>query len=72
MTMTTATESIQCKSSWRRTVYSLPHPPYFPDLVPCDFFYFTKVEIGAEEAGFGEFGRNKIENGRLPVEHSQI
>ncbi len=50
----------------------MPHPPYSPDLGPCDFFfYFPEVEIGAEGAASGGFGRNKIENDRLPAEHSQ-
>jgi histone-lysine N-methyltransferase SETMAR len=23
----------------------IPHPPYFPDLAPCDFFLFPKVKL---------------------------
>ena len=28
--------------SWEVTV--LPHPPYSPDLAPCDYFYFPKLK----------------------------
>ncbi len=53
-------------------MWLMPHPWYSLDLVPCDFFYFPKVEIGAEGEAPGGFGRNKIENGRLPAKCSQI
>jgi hypothetical protein len=23
----------------------LPHPPYSPDLAPCDFFFFPKLKF---------------------------
>jgi hypothetical protein len=23
----------------------IPHPPYFPDLTPCDFFLFPKMKL---------------------------
>jgi hypothetical protein len=23
----------------------IPHPPYFPDLAPCDFFLFLKMKM---------------------------
>jgi hypothetical protein len=23
----------------------IPHPPYSPDLAPCDFFLFTKLKL---------------------------
>ncbi len=36
------------------------------------FFCFPGVEIGAEGAASGGFGRNKIKNSQLPAEHSQI
>jgi hypothetical protein len=26
-----------------------PHPPYSPDLAPCDFFIFPKMKIEAEK-----------------------
>ncbi len=41
-----------------------------PNLVPCDSP--PQIETGAEGAVSRGFGRNKIEIGRLPVEHSQI
>ncbi len=44
----------------------------FPRLSALQFFYFPEVETGAEGTASGGFGRNEIENGRLPAEHSQI
>jgi hypothetical protein len=23
----------------------IPHPPYYPDLAPCDFFLFPKMKV---------------------------
>ena len=28
----------------KEKVTVLPHPPYFPDLAPCDFFWFPKLK----------------------------
>ncbi len=44
----------------------------FPRFSTLRFFYFPEVEIVAEGQHLGGFGRNKIENGCLPAEHSQI
>ncbi len=52
-------------------MWLMPHPTYSPDLEPV-IFLFRQVEIGAEGAASGGCGRNKIENDRLPAEHSQI
>jgi len=27
------------------SIITLPHPPYSPDLVPCDFFFFPKMKL---------------------------
>jgi transposase len=27
------------------SIITLPHPPYSPDLAPCDFFLFPKVKL---------------------------
>ena len=29
----------------RKQVYMLQHPPYSPDLSPCDYFLFTKLKL---------------------------
>jgi hypothetical protein len=29
-----------------------PHPLYFPDLVPCDFFLFPKMKLKLKGHGF--------------------
>jgi transposase len=26
-------------------IFTLPRPPYSPDLAPCDFFLFTKIKL---------------------------
>ncbi len=44
----------------------------FPKFSTLQFLYFPQVEIGAEGAASGGFGKNKIENDRLSTEHSQI
>ncbi len=44
----------------------------FPRFSALRFFYFPEVKIGVEGIASGGFGRNKIENGRLPAKHSQI
>lgn len=31
----------------------LPHPPYSPDLAPCDFFIFPKMKKGMKGHHFG-------------------
>jgi histone-lysine N-methyltransferase SETMAR len=30
------------------SIITLPHPPYSPDLAPCDFFLFPKDEAEAK------------------------
>ncbi|UYV74077.1 hypothetical protein LAZ67_11002043 [Cordylochernes scorpioides] len=29
----------------KHSVSVLPHPPYFPDIAPCDFFFFPKLKM---------------------------
>ena len=37
---------------WRKTNLLLsPHPPYSPDLAPCDFFLFPKMKLNWKDAG---------------------
>jgi hypothetical protein len=30
----------------------IPHPPYSPDLAPCDFFLFPKMKLKLKGLGF--------------------
>jgi hypothetical protein len=30
----------------------IPHPPYGPDLAPCDFFLFPKIKLNQEGCRF--------------------
>jgi len=34
-------------------IATLPHPPYSPDLCPCDFFLFPKLKTHLKEHHFG-------------------
>lgn len=61
----------------------VPHPPYSPDLAPCDFFLFpnlkkhlagkkfkTNAEVIAEvEAYFEELDKSKYKEGIMMLEH---
>jgi len=29
----------------QNSIITLPHPPYSPDLAPCDFFLFPKMKL---------------------------
>jgi len=31
----------------------IPHPPYSPDLLPCDFLLFPKMELKLKGCRFG-------------------
>src|SRR6266511_3152836 len=41
----------------KRKVNILPHPPYSPDLAPCDFFLFSKIKKELKNKKY-----NKVEN----------
>ena len=44
----------------------LPHPPYSPDLAPCDFFLFSKLTLKLKGHHFGAMGNiHKIETDKL-------
>ena len=36
----------QFENFWRRKTFQyFPHPPYSPDLAPCDFYLFSKLKF---------------------------
>ena len=39
----------QFEHFWRRNFPILPHPPYSPDLAPCDFYLFKGHHFGTME-----------------------
>ena len=43
----------------------LEHPPYSPDLAPCDFFLVPQMQIGAAGAAFGDLTTIKSETTSL-------
>jgi len=34
-----------CEFLAHSSIITLPHPPYSPDLAPCDFFLFLKMKL---------------------------
>jgi len=36
-----------------QNITTLPHPPYSPDLAPCDFFLFPKLKTHLKGYHFG-------------------
>jgi hypothetical protein len=43
----------------------IPHPPYSPDLAPCDFFLFPKIKLKLKRCRFDTI--EKIQAGSLKV-----
>ena len=37
----------------KKTISVLPHPPYSPDLAPCDFYLYTKLKSKLKGHHFG-------------------
>jgi len=35
-----------------KNITPCPHPPYSPDLAPCDFWFFPKVKMTMKGKGF--------------------
>jgi hypothetical protein len=44
----------------------IPHPPYSPDLAPCDFFLFTKKELKLKGRRFDNIEEIQAESQRVP------
>jgi hypothetical protein len=46
MTMLLLTSPFPFKSFWpKKNIPVVSHPPYSPDLAPCDFFLFPKIKM---------------------------
>ena len=43
-----------------RSIATLKHPPYFPDLAPCDFFLFPKIKSVLKGTHFSDIDSIKI------------
>ena len=37
----------------KKHISVLPHPPYSPDLAPCDFYLYTKLKSKLKDHHFG-------------------
>jgi hypothetical protein len=42
----------------------VPHPPYSPDLAPCDFFLFPRIKMKLEGRGFDDVDTIKMNTTR--------
>jgi hypothetical protein len=43
----------------------IPHPPYSPDLAPCDFFLFTKMKFNQKGRRFEKIEEIQAESLRV-------
>jgi hypothetical protein len=43
----------------------IPHPPYFPDLAPCDFFLFLKMKFKPKGCRFVTIEEIQAESQRV-------
>jgi hypothetical protein len=39
----------------KNSVTKMDHPPYSPNLAPCDFWLFPKLKTALKEQGFADF-----------------
>jgi hypothetical protein len=40
----------------------IPHPPYFPDLAPCDVLLFSKIKLNLKGRRFDTIEEIKVES----------
>jgi len=43
----------------------IPHPPYSPDLAPCDFFLFSKMKLKLKGRQFDTIEKIQAESQRV-------
>jgi hypothetical protein len=43
----------------------IPHPPYSPDMAPCDFFLFPKLKLKLKGRRFGTIEEIQAESQRV-------
>jgi hypothetical protein len=43
----------------------IPHPPYSPDLAPCDFFFFPKMKLKLKGRRFDTIEEIQAESQRV-------
>ena len=43
-----------------KSIATLKHPPYFPDLAPCDFFLFPKIKSVLKGTHFSDINSIKM------------
>jgi hypothetical protein len=44
----------------------IPHPPYSPDLEPCDFFLYPKMKLKLKGCWYDTNKENQAESQRVP------
>lgn len=52
MTKPLNTQLWQCSSSWWKNATLTFQPPYLPDLAPCDFWLFPRLNVGLQHQRF--------------------
>ncbi|UYV82453.1 hypothetical protein LAZ67_21002238 [Cordylochernes scorpioides] len=55
----------------KHSVSVLPHPPYSPDIAPCDFFFFSKLKMTLKGRRFSS-SSEVIENATKPTPRNQL
>jgi hypothetical protein len=61
--MTTPRLTQQLLAKYKMAI--IPHPPYSPDLAPCDFILFTKIKWKLKGRRFDTTEENQTESQRV-------
>jgi hypothetical protein len=72
--MTTAHLTLPSSPSsfWRNKNKCLPHPPYSPDLAPCDFFLFPNMKLKLKGRPFDTIEGNQAESQSVLNTYRQV
>jgi hypothetical protein len=49
----------------RHVASVIPHPPYSPDLAPCNFFVFPKIKLKLKGRRFDNIEEIQVESQRV-------
>ena len=53
---------VTCEFLAQNSIITLPHPPYSPDLAPCDFFLFPKMKLQLKGHRFDRVEKIQLES----------
>jgi len=57
--MALPTRPCVCSSFWQKKMTVISHPPYSPNLVPCDFFLFPHMKSQMKGKRFADISEVK-------------